>query len=981
MSYFQDQFRHLRLPLGDGGLRRAQWGALGAIGAHFSLRDDPAVISMPTGSGKTAVMAAAAFLLRANRVLVLTPSRLVRGQIAEDFENLSTLRNLGVVTRRLVPPRVHEVVRQIRSANEWDDLGKEADVVVAVPRGLGPAVTRDAVPPPDFFDVILVDEAHHSAADEWTAVLDAFPAARRLLFTATPFRRDQLEIRGRFIYSYPLARALEDGVFGRITYIPVETPPGTSEDVSVAKAAEKTFQEDRVSGLSHCVMVRSDSKDRVRELKKLYDEHTGLRLETITSDESLGTIRRKLGRLAAGEIDGVICVNMMGEGFNFPRLKIAAVHSPFKSLAVTLQFVGRFARTNDPTIGAAKFLSAPSAIEVERRRLYAEGAVWEEMFAELAEAEVDREIQLREHLETFEDRPLPPGNRRFDGEDLSLRALRPYFHVKIYRPREPVDIARDVTLPAPYTVVKHEVSPEFSAAILIVERVDKPEWIVTPRFQRVSYDLVIVYYDAPTGLFFVSSSQRRKDVFYKLIADRYAPTGYRPLPASRLHRVRSSISEPNVYSLGMAARVPSRSLASYQTLMGPAVHNVPTQRDGRLFNTGHAFMGGKTESGTRATLGLSSASKVWSQRTDYIPGLIAWCNDLAGRIEAGAIPVTGTSLDTLGLQDEVAALPAPAIAAEWPMIAYEDLPAAQYRTAEGDVREISLVMADLEVDLEQPALEPVRVTVTVPGLSVDYEYVAGRDPHFTKVDPEEEDIVLPDDDLSLEQYLNLCPPTLYLADLSCVTGGHLSPRPQIDIQALPLGQAEGWDWLAAGVDVTREYWADGTRVPGRPLSIHDYLADRLLADVNKVVFYDHDSGEMADFVVVAELEGETRISMYHCKAFKPRKGQPAKPGARAVDAYEVVGQAIKSVKWFEISRVLEQMETREPRVSGDRFLKGSIDDMREFARRRRPAAWEVVVVQPGFQIPLGRDLPEIIGGGDAYVRSQGGLPLRVIGSA
>lgn len=42
----------------------------------------------------------------------------------------------------------------------------------------------------------------------------------------------------------------------------------------------------------------------------------------------------------------MICVDMLGEGFDFPNLKIAAIHEPHKSLASTLQFIGRFARTN-----------------------------------------------------------------------------------------------------------------------------------------------------------------------------------------------------------------------------------------------------------------------------------------------------------------------------------------------------------------------------------------------------------------------------------------------------------------------------------------------------------------------------------------------------------------------------------------------------------------------------------------------------------
>ena len=69
-------------------------------------RNDPAIITMPTGTGKTAVLQASAFLLQANRVLVLTPSRLVREQIADDFKKLGVLKRLGAIPADIPDPKV-----------------------------------------------------------------------------------------------------------------------------------------------------------------------------------------------------------------------------------------------------------------------------------------------------------------------------------------------------------------------------------------------------------------------------------------------------------------------------------------------------------------------------------------------------------------------------------------------------------------------------------------------------------------------------------------------------------------------------------------------------------------------------------------------------------------------------------------------------------------------------------------------------------
>src|SRR5881628_3141374 len=99
MGYFAENYKHLRWPIAEGaepGFRPAQSGALHAIGAHFPQDARPGIITMPTGSGKTVVLVAAPFLLRSQRVLVLTPSRLVREQIADEFGSLGALRARGI---------------------------------------------------------------------------------------------------------------------------------------------------------------------------------------------------------------------------------------------------------------------------------------------------------------------------------------------------------------------------------------------------------------------------------------------------------------------------------------------------------------------------------------------------------------------------------------------------------------------------------------------------------------------------------------------------------------------------------------------------------------------------------------------------------------------------------------------------------------------------------------------------------------------
>src|SRR4051812_19614351 len=112
MSCFKkgyDQVHLFATKGGKQGLYQNQIGAVGAALAHFSTRNEPALITMPTGTGKTAVMIVLSYLLRADKILVITPSQLVREQIVENFRNPKVL-----VDKRIIPggrklPKVFEL--------------------------------------------------------------------------------------------------------------------------------------------------------------------------------------------------------------------------------------------------------------------------------------------------------------------------------------------------------------------------------------------------------------------------------------------------------------------------------------------------------------------------------------------------------------------------------------------------------------------------------------------------------------------------------------------------------------------------------------------------------------------------------------------------------------------------------------------------------------------------------------------------------
>lgn len=107
MTFFLNKSEQTRFASGaviNQGLWRCQEGALLAAYSHFTASDNPAVISLPTGSGKTELMIGICFMLKAQRVLVVEPATFLRNQTADRFANMKVFRRKELSRRILIVP-------------------------------------------------------------------------------------------------------------------------------------------------------------------------------------------------------------------------------------------------------------------------------------------------------------------------------------------------------------------------------------------------------------------------------------------------------------------------------------------------------------------------------------------------------------------------------------------------------------------------------------------------------------------------------------------------------------------------------------------------------------------------------------------------------------------------------------------------------------------------------------------------------------
>ena len=814
----------------------------------------------------------------------------------------------------------------------WQDLAG-FDVIVATPNAISPGFTGVATPPTDFFDLILVDEAHHTPARTWSAVLDAFPQAKAVLATATPFRLDQQPLDGRFVYTYSMRDAVRDGLYSKIQFKPVSEKVDGSWDVAIAKRASEQLLEDVEAGWDHRLLIRTDQRSRARELKSIYDAQTPLRVEILDAETRLIDAQIILRKLADGDLDGVIAVNVLGEGFDFPRFKVAAVHAPHRSLPVTLQFIGRFARTS-AQVGDATFIAAPVEIVGETQRLFEEGAVWQELLPDLATERLDREVSSRERVETF---------TMVDSDvadiELSLLTLRPALHSRVFTSSE-CDLDAEVELPSGARLIGRFKSVALSTLAIVYMSSHRPQWSRADSLVDIEHTLIVACWLANERLLFVAHSASNPQELNAL-ADALTGSEGTAVSSSTIGRAFLDLEQVEFFNVGLRKRMAMKWKEAYRIMSGPAVHQAIGPTEGLMFQRGHVMGRGKVGTKTEY-LGLSSTGKVWSVGAATIVDFVDWCSRIGKRLARQEVVRTGTAVDQLTVSEQVTELPARVLWADWSTDFYFDPPTICFVDENGVLEEFSIFDCDLSVAacdvsasttiiaLHSPAADAKitatllsgRTTWSVAPSSGSKLYIASGDESF-----------------DLAAILQTSPLVMYTEgfgtlidnefDRFSISGADLFPDKYIVVP----------DW--SGVDIREEIPVANAAV----VSIHDFVRGRLAAEGIGVVIADHGKGEMADFIRLTEGSRGLVLELYHCK-----KLSGANPGGGVTELYEVCGQAIKSFRWVIPTVTAAHLNRRlESRPGGTSFIRGTADELSALLLLgRKDVEIRVKVVHPGM---------------------------------
>lgn len=420
---------------GNTYLREPQIEAFNKIERFFNNPLDQgrkeAIVVLPTGTGKTGVMAIAPYAVSQKKVLVITPQTVVANTVMGSLDS-SDYKNFWYTSKVIsqiedLPSVVHYEKHVTKGVLEL------ADIVVVNIHKLQERLDSSLLKkvPTNFFDFIIIDEAHHSEAYTWQRTLDYFSEAHVLKLTGTPFRSDGVQIKGEEIYKYALSKAMANGYvksLEKFNYIPDQmffTIDGEDKTYSldeikelklkdsdwisrkvalskesnmgvIKKSIEKLQVKREITGNPHKIVAVACSIEHAEQLKKLY-ENEGLNVALVHSGMDKEFLKKEFTKIENHKVEVVINVALLGEGYDHKFLSIAAIFRPFRSDLPYQQFIGRVLRSISPA-DATSISPDDNIAQIIVHEELGLDKLWEEYKKEIIKKGIIKDIRKEKEL-------------------------------------------------------------------------------------------------------------------------------------------------------------------------------------------------------------------------------------------------------------------------------------------------------------------------------------------------------------------------------------------------------------------------------------------------------------------------------------------------------------------------------------------------------------------------------------------------------
>lgn len=344
-----------------------------------------ALVSMPTGSGKTGVISCLPFFLGKlglqeppvpgaspygeplhkfdKPVLVIAPDLEIADQlkerltVSEDASGENFLRKT-----KIIPPDAfyalpvgHKIEETKHVCNA--EFLQSKDVIIANAQKFLKDEWEEVLPE-DIFKLVIVDEAHHHPSKTWRRIIRKFRNhAMIVFFTATPYRGDGRlvleETEGELVFHLTLKDAREQRIIRGINWTRLSVGETEDDRFTLILEKVKSIQEAKdlnnplPDGISHMAIAITKNIAYAEQVANLWNNRWGNHGSAIAYHSDVRPKSDKkymMEGIKANQVKLVVVVESLLEGFDHPPISIAAIMTKIVSPVKFAQFIGRAQR-------------------------------------------------------------------------------------------------------------------------------------------------------------------------------------------------------------------------------------------------------------------------------------------------------------------------------------------------------------------------------------------------------------------------------------------------------------------------------------------------------------------------------------------------------------------------------------------------------------------------------------------------------------
>ncbi|EKD47500.1 MAG: hypothetical protein ACD_66C00031G0002, partial [uncultured bacterium] len=438
-----------------------------------------------------------------------------------------------------------------------------------------------------------------------------------------------------------------------------------------------------------------------------------------------------------------------------------------------------------------------------------------------------------------------------------------------------------------YAIKFHDINQDKKLLVIVTAQKVEIEWGKFNDVYQLVWDVIIVHWDTDNNLLFIHGSDKKP--LYQKLAKAIIGDSAEIINEVNPFKAFAGINRVTLKNVGLKEFLGKniRFRMSVGADVEKALSMAEMQKGQKAFVVGTGY-----ENGSKVSLGCSYKGRIWSLQKGDLNKFTVWCHKVGKKLLDEQIDANQILRETL-IPELVTARPAIfPLWVDWHMEIYQHLETKLVFRIDGNFYDLS----NCELRIREPStdgellFELVSTDGTVVLEKSLYEKTIEEDrvPEFaiSNRSCEEISVSFGRKEMSVEEFFQEYPPTIWFADGSALTGNNYVQLKNA-ITPYPRGNIMAWDW--SGVNLRNE----SQHVTPKIEDSIQYKVIRKLQDEDVDIIYDDDyAGEVADVITIKQHQTKLHVCFYHLKY-----GKGGIVSNRIDNFYEVCGQAQKSIHW------------------------------------------------------------------------------------